>query len=681
MYDRSLSCRGLSISLFIFLILFSIFYASQSVAATLTTVTVKEMDGVSTSNYPLTFGMVFKQGDVTGNVFLNSYPTQTDVKTTWDDGSIRHAVVSALVPVTANTDLVLNINDTGTPALSTPMNKTEILATDIGATIDINNLSGSGYSGSLQANLRAAITAESTLDYWLEGDVVSEILVTDDLNNSLNATWEVRFYEGTSYIRVSHAIENVNLSYIGNVSYDYSISQGNTSPLVVKATDSIEHLHNSRWRKVYWLGSEPPEVEVHYDLDYLIATGMVPSYDTSLTLDSGAISSWVSNWDSYPTEPYDTRGSGTVYSGFARVYLPATGGRSEIGLLPQWQAMYLLSWDAGLKRAMLGQAELFANVPIHYREDDAGKAFFNRIVSIDDRSNIRTHSNYYANLPSSPIGAYSNGPWTIDWSHQSSFAYLPYLVTGEKFYLDELYYWAGYNLSSFPADPGWGRDFSNGFLRTQVRGEAWTFRNIAHAAVMSPEGDPEGPYFESKMINNIDQWAIDISVFPLRTWENNSGITEGLTGTTGGTSGWMDDFMSIVLNHVNDLGFDTTPVLDMQNTFQIGRFTNNPAFNPFNGDAYRFPVSTSGGYISTWADAQAHYSSYSQTSFEPDGIAYGYDMIAMAALSQLTNYPGGSEAYSFLKTNVPEQNLFTSDPTWALVPRNRLAPAENLRID
>jgi len=51
---------------FCILIAWGIFgiYSNDVYAATITTVTVKEKAGVTTTNYPLTFGHAFKKGDV-----------------------------------------------------------------------------------------------------------------------------------------------------------------------------------------------------------------------------------------------------------------------------------------------------------------------------------------------------------------------------------------------------------------------------------------------------------------------------------------------------------------------------------------------------------------------------------------------------------------------------------------
>jgi hypothetical protein len=56
------------------------------------------------SHVPLTFGQVFNEGDLPAGysvTLLNktsNIPTQLDVKATHKDGSVRHGVISAIIP-------------------------------------------------------------------------------------------------------------------------------------------------------------------------------------------------------------------------------------------------------------------------------------------------------------------------------------------------------------------------------------------------------------------------------------------------------------------------------------------------------------------------------------------------------------------------------------------------------
>jgi hypothetical protein len=59
---------------------------------------------IAQSNIPLTFGQVFKEGDVPQDYTIaleygtRAFSTQFDVKALHADGSVRHAIISAVLP-------------------------------------------------------------------------------------------------------------------------------------------------------------------------------------------------------------------------------------------------------------------------------------------------------------------------------------------------------------------------------------------------------------------------------------------------------------------------------------------------------------------------------------------------------------------------------------------------------
>ncbi len=683
----------------------------------ITSLTLREKEGKTTTNYPLTFAHVFKKGDVMGNVSVSMngtiIPTQFDVKRRYDDGSVRHAVISVVLPVIkAYEDVTIELIPGGTPASKGEMSKAEILSTDVQSLIELANISGSGYSGRLTADLRQAITAASELNYWLKGSIVTEILVKQKLNKSLNAAWEVRFYPGWNGIRVSNAIENVEADYRGNIKYAVNIQLGNARPMTVYSKPTFSHNHNARWRKVVWLGQEPPEVEIRYDFNYLIETGYVLNYDTSLSLPTSIIESLYKYWRSTDHDIMETS--------YITTYFPTTGGREEIGILPTWTVRYLYSMDNRMKEVMLNLAELASGAPIHYRESASSRSFYGHILSIDDRPTVWLGWNDFKYLAEEdrlpdPIGP-TETDWFIDRAHQASFAYIPYLVTGEHYYLEELYYWAGYDL----ADSNYsGRDYAKGLIKDQVRGEAWAIRNIVDAAALAPDGDIEKAYLEGKVANNINAWQ-DATVNnpnapPLHTWgyvscrgEDGGRPMEVIIGCTtnpktGKGSGsyediypvrhislpWQDDFVLLSLKHIIELGYPAQDVHRWLGEYAINRFTH-PDVNPYNGAAYIYPatyiehVDILEPYynIQTWK--QAHDSFLEQlTSFPEDDYPYSYNYIALAALSTATGYQveqhlangsttyaTGQQAYEWLRSHVHNIESLNEDPTWAIVPRS-----------
>lgn len=660
---------------------------------TITTLVVREKAGISTVNYPLTFGHVFKKGDVSsavsvkvGNTIL---PTQCDIRRHYDDGSIKHAVISVVLPeVEASQDLTLELVAGGQNAGTGEMTKEQILATDIESRIELTDLSGSEYSGDLTASLRKAISDSGTLRYWLNGSVCTEILVDQRLNNSLNATWEMRFYPGTKFgIRISNSIENVSVSYRGNISYDVNIYLGSANPALIYTKEGFNHTHNSRWRKIFWLGPEPPEVEIRYKLPCLISAGLIMNYDTNLVVAESEISKEYSNWQNADA---DLGGNG-----FITKYFPQTGGRREIGIQPKWTVMYLLSMDNRMREIMLGNAYMAGHCPVHYREDDPAKSFYGHPVSIDDRKDIDIAANQY--MPS-PIGSINNNGWTIDRAHQGSFVYVPYLITGEYWYLQELYYWASYDLAydnygrdgkGNSQDFSQGHDGSFGLIYGQMRGVAWALRTIANAAAIAEDGSIEQEYFSKKLNNNIEWFykANTENSHGLHAFRNSREHADGANPWKTTIAPWQHDFIVIVLTNIIRSGPSNSAKLielrDRLGYFTVGRFTNHPAFNKWDGAGYWWPLrrksdDNTGDYFAngSWQDywdsilecdqeighQGLPYSDFSRYDY-PDSYAF----IARAALSNLRHLNKGKEAWDFLNESLSIPQL-SNNPTWAIVP-------------
>ncbi len=631
-------------------------------------VVIIEKAGVSTSGYPLTFGHVFREGDVSNSIRVEmngqTVSSQMDVKRRWGNGTVKFGVISVILPqVGANSTSVLLISADNFPSNSGALTQSEILETGFESRIELNGLSGSGYSGNLTASFQNAFSSAQDVDYWLQGPVCTEVLVRQDLNNSLNAKWEVRFYPGTSFgARVSSTIENVEGAFRGNVSYATAISAGMGALSELYAKDAFQHNFCSRWRKVLWVGPEPPEVELHYDLSYLISTGSVMNYDTSLIMTESVMGSRYSTW---LASDHDIMGNGIILESF-----PTTGGREDIGILPAWSARYLLSMDNRMKEIVIGNGEMSGSIPIHYRESDSGKIHYGRPISVDDRPTISTkepdctnEGNVEDRLPVA-IGSVST-PWTVDRAHMPSLAYLPYLVSGDFFFYEELMYWGAYVVSR----EAWLRDRSTGLIADQIRGEAWAGRTLANAAAFALEGSIEQTYLTEKLNNNLTAWMAEQDDYPLDYWDISPyASTDGLTGDVQlGTSPWQEDFVMVSLNHINNLGYDSRQIIDWYHTFHVNRCTH-PDFNHFNAAAYRFPAQyTDGTYPQTWAQANASYIDQ-PTSLGNPYWPYSYQFVAMAAMSCLTGYPNGTEGYDFYVQNVTNRDLLNDDPTWAFVP-------------
>ncbi len=127
-------------------------------------------------------------------------------------------------------------------------------------------------------------------------------------------------------------------------------------------------------------------------------------------------------------------------AGIMEKYMPETGGRWDIAPLPHWQALYLLTMDARAYEVTLATADLGASFASHYRNPKSRQP-----VTLDAYPKFSTHSNLVGKgpdqLPLPDTGGYSD-PLAPDAAHEPALDFLPYLITGDRFYLEELQFWA-----------------------------------------------------------------------------------------------------------------------------------------------------------------------------------------------------------------------------------------------
>src|SRR4051812_26988644 len=95
-------------------------------------------------------------------------------------------------------------------------------------------------------------------------------------------------------------------------------------------------------------------------------------------------------------------------------------------------------------------------------------------------------------------------PLIPDNAHQPSLAYVPYLLTGDRYYSDEMAFWANYAMiRTYPGD---GVRSSTGIIENnEVRGYGWGLRNIVDAAAMYPDSSAVRSYLTAKVTANL-QW-------------------------------------------------------------------------------------------------------------------------------------------------------------------------------
>src|SRR5690606_22228860 len=221
----------------------------------------------------------------------------------------------------------------------------------------------------------------------------------------------------------------------------------------------------------------------------------------------------------------------------------SAGGRLEIAPLPRFAARYIISQDLRAKRVMVGHGVQAGAWPMHYRDEDTDLP-----VSIDDYQNLTIVG---SNEPFPRCGGNCSSPYTPEVAHHPSLAYVPYLVTGDHYLLEELQFWANWVMFYGPA---YGHANAKGLaVWDQVRGQAWGLRTLARAAYARPAAHPRRGHLREKLQTRIecfrDSW-VDASPLGYIT---NTGAPRELN-LERWISPWMDHLLSWSFGHRVALG-------------------------------------------------------------------------------------------------------------------------------
>jgi hypothetical protein len=612
---------------------------------------------------PLTFGQVFAKGQLAATQTLagklsdgSIVPLQLDVKATHADGTVRHGIISAVLP-NLGPSQTQTITLTRATAQAEPgAGPTSLINAGFTAGVSIN-LGGQTYTASADALLKAG-----KYTTWLAGPIANEWLVSVPLKNAagvdhphLTARFAIRSYGSFNKAKVDVTIEN-DWAYEPspqNFTYDAQVVVGGQT---VYSKAALTHYHHARWHKSFWWGTAP-QTHVRHNTAYLIASKAVPSYDTSVVVSETGLNSLNSRWTTGNTGPMDP--------GVVTPAMPMAGGRPDIGPLPQWAAMYLLSMDRRAKDITLGTGDLAGSWPIHYRDKKT-----DRPVSLNDYPYMTLLGN-----PGDAVnpatgksetfpacGNCSTTPYNYnpDSSHQPSMAYMPYMVTGDYYYLEELHFWANWNL--IQANPYY-REFQKGIVKwDQVRGQAWSLRILGEAAYITPDVHPMKGYLTEKVGANLDWYNTTY----VNGNPNQLGVIDGTgqyafppiayttsAGAGTGISPWMDDFFTWSVGYLVDLGFTKAqPLLAWKAKFPVGRMTG-PAYCWIDGAAYAITIrpTSSSPLFTSFSEA------YNATMRKPDGSA----MINSTGARYL-DQPCGSQAQADWRTQYDKDNNVTRTP-------------------
>jgi len=671
--------------------------ASAAAGDPVTTVTLRAPAGQPLRDVPVTFGQVFRKGDIRQGVLVTAGRglVQADVKRRYDDGSIRFAVISLWLPEMDGAMTVSVSDGAGRQtAARQPVQAADLLATDFDATVTLKFPGGAERSASARELLRAAGPEAKT---WLAGPVATEWLLNGTLREpngtadpDLRVQFHVRAYAGCQAIRVSVVVENCLDTWAGNIGYDVAIRLGKQSQMVYEKRE-VHHRRLSRWRKDFWWPAVPAQADAVPELAYLCASGALPNYDRSIVIPEQTLDALAARWSQ--NSETDILGSGSLTK-----YMPTTGGRPEIGPYPNWTVQYLLSMDPRVKAIVLGNGELAGSWPIHVRNARTG-----RILTLDQRPKFwlngyrdgdRERPLWQPDRTPPPPQRTPDGkqhPYylTPDVAHMGSYAYVPYLLTGDFYYLEEAYLWGNYALlAQWPVPRQDGR----GIMSDQIRGNAWGLRNIADAAFVAPDGDPEAGYFAEKIRNNLAELTAKMLGPPeynamgfwgVRTVED-ARIQNPANPRWLITAPWEHDFLIWSLHHLTELGFtEAAAPRDFELRWRVGVFTHPDEFNPLLGAPYRMAVGELGPdqkplFYENWKKLGEENAKLTKLPDSPKPrLAYDYSAYLALVCGVDAGFPQAADALQTLLVLSGGFHELLADPAWRIVPRTPARRAHN----
>lgn len=597
--------------------------AVNAQAEAVVTDNVVSMVAQSQTFVPVTFGQVFKDGDIprgaTVTATLNDQPItlQVDSKAANPDGSLRHAVLTTMVPALpghAKLHLTLSAGPTPTaPGPGKPVSLSQLLATNYNAKMAIN-IGGTNYTADARALLQAANNTSTCKPWdkhcnlWLSGPLVSEWVVNGPvtaadgtINPNLRIYFAVRAYAGGSsgavpQVRTDVIVENTS-AFTPQAQPQYTATL--TSGDATYTSPALTQYAYTRWHQVLWWNKAQPKIYLQQDTQYIQASKAVSRY-MPLKPDEKFLSSL--RQSCAPLDHCDqTQAMGT------------TGAQAAIGPLPRWTSVYIVDPDVRAYNWMLANTDALGAYSIHYRDEQTGwpisiqKHPYVTIINWASASKLATQNStkgaaYKADLlPGCTNNAviskcttawYGTGnPYSWDNAHQPSEGYVSYMVTGDYYYMSELAFGASHNEI-------WSGEAYRGFTKgliddahSQVRGKAWVLREMADAAWLLPDDHPLKAEFRADVENSLADWNTKYSnnpnANPLAIMDSGATYTvvNGQNKPTGekGMAPWMHNFLTWSAGHAAELGFvGASEFRNWLAKFEIGLMTDWQA-NPSHG--------------------------------------------------------------------------------------------------
>lgn len=501
-----------------------------------------------------TFGIAAAQGEIPSGsgVLIDALTTQTDVKVAWPDGSLKHGVVTAKLTSSGAKSLTTQAAPSGT---LTPTWPTVVVTITVGATAYLATLPAASASSNVWLSGPCCLDKRVVLTPTTAGAVA---------HPSLQVVFDVRSFSDGGH-RLDVCVQNArNTADMDAVTYDVAINVNSSDVFTASALTQASF---TRWHTVLWVSAT--ESVPTFDFTSFYAAGLfhkfLPSISSPTYTNSAALD-------------YLSIGPGFATLGLGAMMLPMSNGgeRPDIGIQTGWTAAYLTHQTASQRDRLLKYAGYATSWSTALYDTDGAS-----LMKITDNPSFWwDYRSGTGDKPACPVSGsafrgelelvHSNTSYRFDVEHIPNICYPAYVVTGDRFYLDQMKLWAncaatrGGPTGSTTRDgvsftsPNTGHNipalyyFGSGVCR----GTAWVWREIAQAGAVTPDADNDQAYFRS-IVSDIQWWADYYETTADQTnalkafcWDGDASHgTRVLAGT------WHIAFMMLVVDHMDRMGY------------------------------------------------------------------------------------------------------------------------------
>ncbi|MCW5632278.1 MAG: hypothetical protein KIT17_03000 [Rubrivivax sp.] len=637
---------------------------------------------------PFVVGFAFRQGDIpSGSYITASIPeVQATVKNRWPDGSVKFAVIAGRAALASSTPSAVALNATGVAPGGAALTLADLKATGVTAAVSAGGFGTANWSGT---------DWDTPAQTWVSGPFMSSWIYRRQIGSDahLVAWLEVRLFLGGA-VEVLPWVENGYLRVAGPTakSATYTFTLGGTQ----RFSAPINLLNHQRTPLVagtalsHWLGTDPA-VTLRHDAAYLQSTRLVPRYWASVSPSAGAVTSLPSTY--VPLQ------LGSLPSAMG-----AAGYDPSIGLLPEWEVLYLTSTASTVWAAVQRNAYSAGRFGIHFRDESTHRplrfsAYPNLVL--DGSSGVTGTGSSSTNSYTPAAGGGS--PPTYTNTHCPSLGYFAYLVTGRPYHLETAQFQA---TAHFLKNNDTSRGYTAGVLRTNVganttRGAAWSLRTLAQAAAITPDGDALQAELIASVEANLNYYHGRYVAQPNNPFGFVTPYTDYTSGdniTFGAT--WQQDFFTAAIGMMKalrlPLSSSGTAKLDAFFAWKarsvVGRFGGTGSTEFLYRDAASYTIAEapsdnadwtggSGPWYASWgAIYDATYASASPGSrvdgalrgaYFPEATSYWGNLQPALAYAVEHGVPGAQEAYNRMTgaSNWSQLQVnFNSAPVWGVRP-------------